>query len=67
MRAALFEVAVAVISPGDAAMTEARLSGSSLMIAAETAAFGEFGHNPQPMLVRLTQAGAIVIPGKVIS
>ena len=61
-----FDVPVAAIGPGDAAMIEALLSGSSLMIAAEMAAFAEPDHNPQPMLVRLMQAGAIVIPGKAI-
>ncbi len=61
-----FDVPVTAISPGDAAMIEALLSGSSLMIAAELAAFTEPHHNLQPMLVRLMQAGVIVIPGKAI-
>ena len=65
-RDARFDVPVAAISPGDAAMIEALLSGSSLMIAAEIAAFAEPVHNPETMLVRLMQAGVIVIPGKAI-
>ena len=61
-----FEVPVAAIGPGDAAMIEAVQSGSSLMTAAEMATCAETDHNPQPMLVRLMQAGVIVLPGKAI-
>jgi hypothetical protein len=61
-RDVVFDVPVAAIGPGDAAMIEAILSGSSLMIAAEMAAFAEPAHTPQPMLVRLMQAGVIVNP-----
>jgi len=65
-RDARFDVPVAAIGPGDAAMIEAILSGASLMIAAEMAAFAEPDHSPETMLVRLMQAGAIVMPGKAI-
>lgn len=65
-RGSRFDVPVAAIGHGDAAMIEALLSGSSLMIAGEMAAFAEPDHNPETMLVRLMQAGVIVIPGKAI-
>lgn len=60
----VFNVPVAAIGPGDAALIEAIQSGQNLMIAAEMAAFAEPDHDPQTMLVRLMQAGAIVTPGK---
>ena len=60
----LFDVPVLAISPGDATMIETILSGSSLMVAAEMAAFAETGHTAEPMLVRLMLAGVIVIPEK---
>jgi len=66
-RDAQFNVPVAAIGPGDAAMIEAVQSGHTLMIAAELAAFAEPDHIPQTMLIRLMQAGAIVIPRKAIS
>jgi len=66
-RDALFNVPVAAIGPGDAAMIEAVQSGHNLMIAAELAAFAEPDHIPQTMLIRLMQAGAIVSPRKAIS
>ena len=61
-----FEVPVAAIGPGDAALIEAIQSGSGLMVAADKAACAEIDHNPQTMLVRLMQAGVIVLPGKAI-
>ncbi len=63
-RDASFDVQVLAISPGDATMIDAVLSGSSLPLAAELAAFAETDHNPQPMLVRLMQAGVVVLPRK---
>ena len=65
-RDTLFNVPVAAISAGDAAMIEAIQSGHNLLMAAELAAFAEPDHTPQTMLIRLMQAGAVVIPGKAI-
>lgn len=66
-RDTLFDVPVSAIGPGDAAMIEAVLAGSSLLNAAEIAACAEISHNPQPMLLRMMQAGVIVVPGKTTS
>ena len=55
-----FEVPVAALAPGDAAMLGAMLSGCGLIVAATAAASAEPDHDPQPILVRLMQAGAIV-------
>lgn len=61
-----FDVPVAAIDPGDAAMIRAIVSGANLLGAAETAALTDPDHSPQPMLLRLMQAGAIVIPEKAM-
>lgn len=59
-----YDVPVLAVSLGDAALIEAILAGASLLVAAELAASAETNHNPQPILVRLMQAGVIVVPGK---
>lgn len=59
-----YDVPVLAISHGDATLIEAMLSGAGLLAAAEIAASAEINHNPQAILVRLMQAGVIVLPGK---
>ena len=66
-RDAMFDVPVTAIGPGDAALIEAILLGSSLMTAAEMATVAETSYDLQAMMVRLMQAGAIVVPGKGIA
>lgn len=62
LRDARFAVPVAVIGPGDAALIGALREGLALLAAAERAARSAPGHDPQPILVRLVQAGAITQP-----
>jgi hypothetical protein len=62
LRDARFDVPVAVIGVGDAALVAALLEGRTLLDAAEGAAGAEPGHDPQPILVRLMQAGALTQP-----
>ncbi len=62
LRDARFEVPVTVISPGDAAMITALQAGQTLLEAAECAAHLAPTHDPQPILIRLMQAGAITLP-----
>ncbi len=57
-----FEVPVAAISPGDAALLEALAAGSSLLAAAETAQWHHPGHDPNPLLLHLMQTGALTEP-----
>lgn len=57
-----YQVPVMAIGAGDAALIDALQDGQPLMIAAELAGFAEAGHDPQPILVRLMQAGAIILP-----
>lgn len=60
LRDAAFRVPVRAVGAGDAALLRAVLDGERLAIAAEKAQGLEAGHDPQPMLVSLMQAGAIV-------
>jgi hypothetical protein len=62
LRDARFDVPVAVIGPGDAALIGALQDGLTLMAAATRAAAAAPGHDPQPILVRLMQAGVITEP-----
>lgn len=57
-----FDVPVAAISPGDAAMLEALTAGSSLLAAAEAAQWHAPGHDPNPLLLHLMQSGALTEP-----
>lgn len=59
LRSPDFEVPVAAISPGDAALIEGLQAGLPL---AEAAARTPPGHDPQPVLLRLMRTGAIVRP-----
>ncbi len=54
-----FDVPVHAIGAGDATMIAAMQAGETLLIAAELAAFAEACHDPQSILVRLMQAGAL--------
>jgi hypothetical protein len=62
LRNARFEVPVAVLSQGDAAMITALQKGHTLLGAAEAAAHIAPYHDPQPILIRLMQAGVITLP-----
>lgn len=62
LRDGQYQVPVMAIGAGDAALINALQDGQSLLIAADLAAFAEAGHDPQPILVRLMQAGAITLP-----
>lgn len=55
-----FEVPVFAIGEGDAAMIEHIRLGASLTAAAELAQWAQADHDPQPLIVRLTQTGAIL-------
>ncbi len=57
-----YQVPVMAIGAGDAALIAALQDGQTLLIATKLAAFAEAGHDPQPILVRLMQAGAITLP-----
>lgn len=60
LRDAGFHVPVRSIGPGDAAMVRSLLSGDTLSTAAANARGVEAGHDPQPLLVSLMRAGAII-------
>jgi hypothetical protein len=62
LRDSHYEVPVAAISVGDAALITALQGGQTLLAAAELAALAETAYDPQPILVRLMQAGAITLP-----
>ena len=62
LRNPAFDVPVSRLSPGDAALIDALHQGRTLLQAAEAAALAEAGHDPQPILIRLMQAGAITLP-----
>ncbi|OIP85622.1 MAG: hypothetical protein AUK37_03965 [Rhodobacterales bacterium CG2_30_65_12] len=61
-----FEVPVLAIGPGDAVLVEQLRAGAPLATAAECALWAETGFDPQPMLVRLMQAGAILTPEETL-
>jgi hypothetical protein len=60
LRDAAFAVPVLALGAGDAAFVEAMLRGSVLAEAARWAQGCEPGHDPQPILVTLMRAGAII-------
>jgi hypothetical protein len=62
LRDLAFDVPVHAISEGDAVMIDQMQAGASLMVAAEMAQQAEPGHDPQPLIRCLMQAGAIVEP-----
>ncbi|MEI4263910.1 HvfC/BufC N-terminal domain-containing protein [Roseovarius sp. D0-M9] len=62
LRDGQYQVPVMAIGAGDAALIDALQDGQTLLIGAELAAFAEAGHDPQPIMVRLMQAGAITLP-----
>jgi hypothetical protein len=57
-----FGVPVTALGAGDAALVGALLQGHPLLVAAECASFAEPAHDPQPLLIRLMQAGAVTLP-----
>lgn len=57
-----FNVPVYDITEGDAVMIEHIQLGASLTAAAELAQWAEPDHDPQPLILRLMQSGAIVDP-----
>lgn len=60
LRDAAFQVPVRAVGAGDAALLLAVLDGECLALAAGKARDAEAEHDPQPMLVSLMRAGAIV-------
>lgn len=60
LRDAAFQVPVRAVGAGDAALLRAVLDGDCLSDAATKAREAEAGHDPQPLLVSLMRAGAIV-------
>ena len=60
LRDAAFAVPVQVLGAGDAAFVEAMLCGTVLAEAARRAQGCDPGHDPQPILVTLMRAGAII-------
>lgn len=60
LRDAAFAVQVRAVGPGDAALIAALLAGETLSAAAARGQGAEPGHDPQPILVWLMGAGAIV-------
>lgn len=57
-----FDVSVESLSAGDTAFLLAILGGEGLLAAAEIARFADPDHDPQPVLLRLMRAGAVVAP-----
>jgi hypothetical protein len=62
LRDGQYQVPVTAIGSGDAALIAALQDGQTLLIAAEGAARAEAGHDPQPILLHLMQAGVITLP-----
>lgn len=62
LRDRAFNVPVFSIRDGDAVMIEQIRNGSSLTAAAELALWADPGHDPQPLILRLIQGGAIIDP-----
>ena len=54
------QIPVIAIGPGDAAMVQSMAQGRTLLAAAQIGAMAQHGHDPQPILVHLMQAGAFV-------
>ncbi|WP_103256594.1 DNA-binding domain-containing protein [Tabrizicola aquatica] len=59
LRDAAFQVQVRALEAGDAALVTALMAGDPLAAAALAGQEAEAGHDPQPLLVWLMQAGAI--------
>jgi hypothetical protein len=57
-----FNVPVYAITEGDAVMIDHIRLGASLTTAAELAQWAEPSHDPQPLILRLIQSGAILDP-----
>ena len=62
LRTPAFEVPVGVLAPGDAELITALQNGLTVLQAAEAAAAVDPDHDPQPILIRLMQAGVITLP-----
>lgn len=62
LRDPAFDVPVTLLAPGDAALITALQQGLTLLQAAQAAAEAQPQHDPQPILIRLMQAGAITLP-----
>lgn len=62
LRDIAFNVPVHAISEGDAVMIDHIRMGASLTAAAELAQWAEPDHDPQPLILRLIQAGAVLDP-----
>ena len=62
LRDPAFNVPVVAINEGDALMIDHIRMGASLTAAAELAQWGEPDHDPQPLILRLIQCGAILDP-----
>lgn len=60
LRDAAFQVPVRAVSPADAVLVQSVLDADRLSVAAAKAQAVEAGHDPQPLLVTLMRAGAIV-------
>lgn len=62
LRDRAFNVPVRAISAGDATLIEQLGQGATLMAAAEMAQWAEPQHDPQPLVLRLIQSGAVLDP-----
>ncbi|MBN2629110.1 MAG: putative DNA-binding domain-containing protein [Rhodobacteraceae bacterium] len=62
LRDTRFDVPVAALGPGDAALIVALQQGQTLLTAAQAAAEIAPEHDPHPILIRLKQAGVITLP-----
>jgi hypothetical protein len=62
LRDPAFNVPVHAITEGDAVIIDHIRLGASLTAAAELAQWAEPGHDPQPLILRLMQSGAILDP-----
>ncbi|MGL4312166.1 MAG: DNA-binding domain-containing protein [Paracoccaceae bacterium] len=60
LRSRSFDVSVESLSAGDTAFLRAILGGERLLAAAEIARFADPDHDPQPILLHLMHAGAVV-------
>lgn len=60
LRDVAFQVPVRAVGAGDAALLGAILTGARLSVAASEGQAAEAGHDPQPLLVALMRAAAIV-------
>lgn len=67
LRDRAFNVPVQAISEGDAVMLDHIRLGASLTTAAELALWSDPDHNPQPLILCLMQAGAILDPKETTS